>query len=172
MGLEPHFPGLRSTPKSVWDHIVTKQIEWTLKPTQPKHFGERPNVYDFTGFPDKHTDLQYPPRTKLTGMKSGSHRILHMSIFCFHSKVTLYPVGNLDEEEDSNNGIGMSSVSGGRMIGGARRGIVPRTHEIAHSLPVSIPMPDIKVRHNCEVRPVLFFRFRQPNSDDSDLFLV
>ena len=86
--------------------------------------------------------------------------------------MTLYLVGNLDEEEDSNNGIGMSSVSGGRMIGGARRGIVPRTHEIAHSLPVSIPMPDIKVRHNCEVRPVLFFRFRQPNSDDSDLFLV
>ena len=70
--------------------------------------------------------------------------------------MTLYPVGNLDEEEDSNNGIGMSSVSGGRMIGGARRGIVPRTHEIAHSLPVSIPMPEIKVRHNCKVRPVLF----------------
>jgi len=62
--------------------------------------------------------------------------------------------GNLDEEEDSNNGIGMSSVSGGRMIGGARRGIVPRTHEIAHSLPVSIPMPDIK---GGGAKPVLDF---------------
>ena len=67
--------------------------------------------------------------------------------------MTLCPVGNLDEEEDSNNGIGMSSVSGGRMIGGggARSGLVPRTHEVAHSLPVSIPMPDIKVRHKSDL---------------------
>lgn len=64
--------------------------------------------------------------------------------------------GNLDEEEDSNNEIGMSSVSGGRMIGGggARRGLVPRTHEVAHSLPVSIPMPDIK---GGGAKPVLDF---------------